>query len=162
MDIRLSETLNGGDFNLITIEDEAGTFSDLDTDGGLRTATYLSHFGGNIEANTTGNEQPGVIRKDYFGNVFVLNDLDRRANSNLERSLIEITITTGNLLKYEDASELDLAWLIVNKIAKTISSIASIIAPERVEIEDTIEEPEKDTDTITVWEFEKNLARVNV
>lgn len=162
MDIKLSENFDGGDFTLKQIEDETGTFFDLELDGGLETPIYLSHFSGNVEANTTGNEQPGVIRRDWWGNKFVENDINRRANSNLERSLIELPITTGNLLKYEDAAELDLEWLVENGIAKTVESVASILAPEIVQITDTVEEPEKDTDTIAVWEFEKEKAGVNI
>ena len=161
MNIRLNETLDGGDFVLIEVEDETGLFHDLELDGGLQTPIYLSHFGGNVQANTTGNEQPGVLRKDWFGNAFVSEDPDRRANSDLERALFELPVSSGNLLKMEDAAEADLAWLLNNNIASSVDSEAVITAPESVKVTDTVEQPEKDTDTIAVWEFEKESAEAN-
>lgn len=161
MEIRLSETLDGGDFVLKEVEDETGLFHDLELDGGLETTIYLSHYGGNVEASTTGNEQPGVLRKDWYGNDFVSEDPDRRANSELERALFQLPISSGNLLKYEDAAKADLKWLVDNRIAASVESEAAITAPESVKITDTVEQPEEDTDTIAVWEFEKERARAN-
>ncbi len=161
MEIRVKENLDGGDFVLIEVEDETGLFHDLQLDGGLETPIYLSHFGGNVKANTTGNEEPGILREDWYGNAFVSEDPDRRANSDLERALIELPISSGNLLKYEDAAEDDLAWLINNGIAASVASEAVITAPESVKVTDTVEQPENDTDTVAVWEFEKERARAN-
>lgn len=154
-DIRLKETLDGGDFVLIEVEDTDGLFHDLDLDGGLETAIYLSHFGGNLEANTTGNEEPGVLRKDWFGNTFVSEDPERMANSELDRAYFELPVTSGNLLKFEDAAEADLKWLLTNDIASSVENDAIITAPETVKVIDTIEEPDKNTDTVIAWEFEK-------
>lgn len=157
MDIRLSETLDGGDMVLKEVEDPSGLFHDIELDGGLETSIYLSHFGGNVEASTTGNEQPGVLREDWYGNAFV-EDPNRRANSELERALFQLPITSGNLLKYEDVSERDLKWMLDNGIASSVESDAIITAPEAVKITDTIVQPDKDTDTVTAWEFEKARA----
>ena len=158
MDIKLAETLDGGDMVLIEVQDETGLFHDIELDGGLETSVYLSHFGGNVKASTTGNERPGILREDWFGNTFVADDPDRRANSELERALFSLTITSGNLLKMEDAAGSDLKWLLDNGIAVSVESEAVITAPESVKVTDTIEQPESDTDTIAVWEFEKDKA----
>jgi len=158
MDIELIETLDGGDFVLIQVQDETGVFYDIQLDGGLSTAIYLSHFGGNVEASTTGNEKPGDLRKDYWGNALIANDPDSQANSELERGLLELPITSGNLLKYEDRAKLDLTWMLTEDIAVSIENEAIIISPEYVEITDKVNQSATNTDYEAQWTFDKNKA----
>jgi len=158
MDIELTETHDGGDFVLVEVSDETGKFHDLGLDGGLSTAIYLSHFGGNIKASTTGNERPGELRRDFWGNALIENDSDMQANSLLERSLIELPITSGNLLKFEDAAQEDLKWLLDNAIAASVSSEAFITSPEAVKVIDSVNELANDTGYEAFWSFDKNRA----
>ena len=148
MDIEVTETFDGGDFVLIEVQDETGVFYDIQLDGGLSTAIYLSHFGGNVEASTTGNEKPGDLRKDFWGNALIAEDPDAQANSELERVLLELPITSGNLLKYEDRAKLDLTWMLTEGIAVSIENEAIIVAPEYVEITDKVEDSTKNADVV--------------
>ena len=152
------ETFDGGDFVLVEVQDATGVFFDLELDGGMETAVYLSHFSGNVEASTTGNEKPGDIRADFWGNQFEIADPARQANSELERSLIELPLTSGNLLKIEDRGLKDIQWLKDEGIASALNVEAIITDPEAVQVIDTIEQPETDTKFIAVWDFEKNKA----
>ena len=156
MDIELTETFDGGDFILKETQDETGVFYDLQLDGGMTTAVYLSHFGGNVEASTTGNEKPGTLRADYWGNALIPDTPASQANSELERALLELPLTSGNLLKIEDRARVDLAWMLDEGIAKTIENEVIILAPEKVQGIDTINESETNTDFEAYWEFDKN------
>lgn len=158
MDIELTETHDGGDFILVEVQDETGVFHDIQLDGGLSTAVYLSHFGGNVEASTTGNEKPGDLRADYWGNALIPDDPDAQANSELERALFELPLTSGNLLKIEDRARVDLAWMVSQGIASAISVEVSILRPEFVEVADTIEQSDVNTDFEAFWTFDKNRA----
>lgn len=158
MDIDLIETFDGGDFVLVEVQDETGVFFDILLDGGLTTAIYLSHFGGNKEASTTGNEKPGDLRQDWWGNALVADEPDLQANSELERALLKIPITSGNLLKYEDRARVDLLWMLTEGIAASIENEAIILAPEKVEVKDTINEPTGNNPFVAYWQFDKNKA----
>lgn len=162
MDIELTETLDGGDMILVEIQDETGVYHDLQLDGGLTTAVYLSHFGGNVEASTTGNESPGELRNDFWGNALLSNDPDAQANSSLERSLFELPITSGNLLKIEDQALSDLKWMINQGIASDVTVEALTLGPEIVRIIDLIVESALNTDFKTFWDFDKKRALMEV
>jgi hypothetical protein len=158
MDIELTETLDGGDMILVEIQDQSGVFSDIQLDGGLSTAAYLSHFGGNVEASTTGNEKPGYLRADFWGNALIPDDPNAQANSDLERALLELPITSGNLLKLEDRAALDLAWMLDEGIAADVAVEVLTLAPEFVRIIDNIIESGVNTDFKAFWDFDKNRA----
>ena len=158
MDIELLETFDGGEFVLNEVQDSTGVFYDIGLDGGLTTAVYISHFGGNVEASTTGNEQPGDLRGDWWGNQLIAEEPARQANSELERILIKLPVSSGNLLKYEDISIADLKWMLDEGIASEIKSNAVILAPEKVEVVDSIKEPTGDDAFEAYWTFDKNRA----
>jgi len=155
MEILLTETHDGGDFRLIDTFDQENSYVDLELDGGLYSAVYLSHFGGNVEASTTGNEKPGELRLDWFGNELVKNEPERQMNSGLERALNELEITSGNLLRISDFSEDDIDWIRRKGIAVSIISEAFITGVDRIEVRDTIEQPTNDTSFNFSWEYEK-------
>lgn len=156
MDIELIETFDGGDFVLKEVQDESGVFHDLQLDGGMTTAIYLSHFGGNVDASTTGNETPGTLRGDWWGNALIPDEPAKQANSGLERALLELPLNSGNLLKIEDRARADLSWMVEERVTKSIDSEALLIAPEKVKIIDTVEESQADTDFNAYWEYDKN------
>lgn len=149
------ETLDGGDFVLIQTEDEDGIFYDIELEGGLFTSVYLSHFGGNVEASTTGNEKQGELREDWFGNQLFKNEPVLQMNSSLERALNELEITSGNLLRISDYSVSDLSWMLEAAIASKVESEAFITGIDRVEVRDTIQQPSSNTNFNPSWDFEK-------
>ena len=156
--IELTETFDGGDMILVEVPDASGKFYDLQLDGGLTTAIYMSHFGGNVEASTTGNEKPGDLRKDWWGNALIPDTPVAQANSELERALLGTPITSGNLLKIEDFAAADLKWMLTDGIAADIKNEASIVSPDFVQVKDTITESGTDTDFVAFWDFDKSRA----
>ena len=73
---------------------------------------YLALFGGNIEANTTGNEIETEERFDYWANSLIFeNEPNRQYNSNTERILDQVVLNSNGRLKIIEAVESDLSYL---------------------------------------------------
>ncbi|BAV81062.1 hypothetical protein [Vibrio phage CKB-S1] len=78
---------------------------DLYRTDGLETAVYLSLYGGNPEDNgSTGNRQA------WWGNQG-LEDPAQAMTSRFQNLVEGIALSSGNLLRIEDAAAQDLAWL---------------------------------------------------
>lgn len=125
-DVVLFQSLDDGD-----IEVENGQVT---MDGGLRTAGYLSLFGGNEQDD--GISETSSLA--YWGNS-IGDDPNERQVSRTQYLLRSIPATSANLLRIQDASETDLEWLIEVGTASSISVIASIPALNRVKLVVTIE-----------------------
>lgn len=108
-DVYLFQTPNDGDVNL----QADGTF-ELD-EGGLRTAAFISMFGGNEDG------------PDWWGDV-IETDPAGRYRAETQRLLKVLAPTSGNLLKLQEAVERDLAWLIDVGAATAVEAEASIPA----------------------------------
>ena len=124
-DVILFQSLDDGE---ITVE--AGV---VEMDGGLRTAGYLSLFGGN--ENDDGSENNSL---EWWGNAIGEEPEDRQV-SRTQFLLRSIPATSGNLLRIEDAAKEDLQWLIDVEAASSITVVASIPGLNRVKLVVTIE-----------------------
>lgn len=100
-DIHIYESGNGGELSLKN--------GDIESTDGLFNMPYLAHFGGNVEASTTGNEQEGEERMDWWGNQFL--EEQHQMNSTLEKSLCEIAITSAGLARIERDAKKDLEFI---------------------------------------------------
>jgi hypothetical protein len=100
-DILIYESGNGGELSLKN--------GDIETTDGLFNMPYLAHFGGNTEASTTGNEQEGKDRLDWWGNQFL--EEQHQMNSALEKSLNEIALTSAGRVKVERDAKKDLEFM---------------------------------------------------
>lgn len=123
------ESGNGGELSLVN--------GDIEMIDGISNQPYLAHFGGNIEASTTGEEIEGEERKDWFGNVFLLNNPGTQMNSELERSMNENSLNSSGRSKIENAAKNDLSYL--SDTAKVDSKV-SVTGVDKVLITDTINE----------------------
>ncbi|MCP4209815.1 MAG: hypothetical protein GY767_22630 [Shimia sp.] len=112
-DVVLFQTDDGGE---ITITGGVVTM-----DGGLRTAAYLSLFGGN----------------GWWGNTTEV-EPEKRYECETEALLKSLPLTSGNLIRVEDAVARDLAWL-----SQSVAVSASIPALNRLQIDVTINGNEK-------------------
>ena len=130
-DIMIYESGNGGELSLKN--------GDIESTDAIFNQPYLSHFGGNIEALTTGNEIEGVERFDWFGNSFL--ESGAQVNSLLEKSLNENALNSSGRIVIESDANTDLEFL---KDLGTIQSEVSITGVDKVRISDKINQSKVD------------------
>lgn len=123
-DIQLFENGSGGE---MIIDNQ-----DLSMTETLFQTIYLALFGGNVEANTTGNESSGDDRFDWWGNSLLFSNIrSKQFNSNTERALNNTTLNSRGRSVIETAVLSDLRFL--NKVAD-IDVDVSILSTDKVEI----------------------------
>jgi phage gp46-like protein len=118
-DVLLCQTNNNGDISVV-----GGVMTMTPS---FETALYLSLYGAN-------EDDDGTQATDWWGNIDE-NLIERQYHSNTQRILEALTITSGNLLKVEDAVKLDLQWFLDTNIASSIDVSASVPALNKVKIE---------------------------
>ncbi|MCM8906778.1 hypothetical protein [Tenacibaculum finnmarkense] len=93
---------------------------------------YLALFGGNVEANTIGDEIPTQERLDYWANELLWKEKpNKQFNSNTERVLTETVLNSSGRIAITNAVELDLDYL---KILVNFEVAISILSTNKVEI----------------------------
>ncbi len=145
-DLALFETGSGGDTRL--------KGNDFEITGSIFNIIYMALFGGNI-ASTTGEELETEQRRDWFGNALLFQDQpDIQINSTLERTLIEVALTSSGRLKIEESVIADLKFL--DELAD-ISVETAIIDIDRIQITILAQEPDNlDVQTfIFIWDATK-------
>ena len=126
-DVFLFQTVNDGD---VLFQN-----GDLVLDGGLRTAAYLSLFGGNVEDG--GHDKTNY---EWWANLSET-DTALQYRSETQHLLQAIQLTSNNLLRIEDAAKRDLQWLIDKGHTKAIEQvIASIPAVNTLKLVIDIDE----------------------
>lgn len=104
LDLLVYETGNGGDLSI-----SGGGLSMTES---LYTSIYLGLFGGNVEQSTTGEEEEGEERYDYWANsLFYPEDEKNQFNSETERVLNEVVLNTSGREKIKTAVNNDLSFL---------------------------------------------------
>lgn len=96
--------------------------------GGLQTAAYLSLFGGNEDDDGLADNA-----KAWWGNT-TETEKSRKYISETQNLLESLPITSGNLLRVEDAAKRDLAWFKNEGVATSVSVSASILGLNMVEL----------------------------
>lgn len=123
-DITLSEFGSGGDMTLLA--------DDLLLTEELLQMAYLSLFGGNVEANTKGNEIDTEQRGDWWANALLYPQASsKQFNSNTERTLNDVVLNTQGRLEIKRAVEKDLEFM--SNIAEVTIGV-SILTYNRLEI----------------------------
>jgi len=125
-DIIIYESGNGGELRL---KDNG----DIETTDGLFNQPYLSHFGGNLEALTTGEEIEGEERFDFWGNYFL--EPKSQMNSLLEKSLNENALSSSGRNNIEKDAKTDLDS--ISELGN-ISAEVTITGNDKVRISDKI------------------------
>ena len=101
MDIQLIETGNGGDLFV--------KGKDYNIIFGFENMIYMALFGGNVAEDTPQKRPEAQQAYDYWGNnLFTPNDLSRQFNSQTERTLMQVAITSFGRLQIEEAIKKDL------------------------------------------------------
>ncbi len=123
-DLLIYDNGTGGDLKVIS--------KDLALGETLFTQVYLAFFGGNLEANTKGNEIDGQERFDWWGNELLYEQKPKRQfNSNLERALNNTVYNSSGRIEIENAAKKDLQ--VLSDIVNTEVSV-NIISHNRLGI----------------------------
>jgi len=119
-DVLLVQTTDGGN---ITV-----TNGIMEMSPGLETMAYLCMFGGN-EDDDGRAENPA----NWWGNISE-NETSKQYRSETQNLLQSLPATTGNLRKIEDAANRDLTVFTEQKIASSITVIATIPALNKISV----------------------------
>ena len=125
-DVLLCQTVDDGEINV-----ENGL---VELSGGLQTAAYLSLFGGNEDDDGLADNA-----KTWWGNVPETEN-SRKYVSETQNLLEALPITSGNLLRVEDAAKRDLAWFIDEGVATSVSVTASILGLNMIQLDINIDQ----------------------
>ena len=104
-DVKLFQTNDGGE---VTVEQGI-----MEMTGGLETAAYLSLFGGDEQG------------RDWWGNKLETEPA-RKETSETQELLRSIPLTTGNLLRLQDAAVRDLQWMLDASAATSVEVAVSM------------------------------------
>ena len=126
MDIQVIDVGNGGD--LVLNNGDLAIANDMDNEA------YLAHFGGNLEAETTNNEQPGVERFDWWGNQF-MTVKSQQMNSKFEKAFNETTLNSAGRKIVEKAANDDFEYA---ASFMTVLTDVSIVGDGRIELNDKL------------------------
>jgi phage gp46-like protein len=121
-DVRMHHTVDGGE---ITI-----TNGRVDVGPGLRTAAYLSLFGGNADDSGLVADDPN----QWWGNVDE-GDTVKHLRSETQHLLRALPATSGNLRRIEEAAARDLAWLVDTGVADSVDAVASMPGLNRIALD---------------------------
>lgn len=103
-DISIFSSDNGGDMCILN--------NDLSLTESLYQLIYLSLFGGNIEASTTGNEPKTDERFDFWANSLLFSkQKEKQFNSETQRTLNKVVLNSSGRLKIKQSVENDLVFL---------------------------------------------------
>jgi phage gp46-like protein len=132
MDLRIVETMNGGD--LI----RAG--NDLEMVGSFQNMPYLALFGGNVKQSTPNQRLFTEQAFDWWGNSLLLfDDIGIQFNSETERTLQSVGLSSASRQIIQDAVNADLQFMQAFAI---IVVEVSIIATDVVKIFISLKEPD--------------------
>ena len=146
-DLLLIMTPNGTDFEMVG--------PDIRVVEGFQNMPLLGCFGGNVKESTKefiDSEQRG----DWWGNsLFMENDSSIQFNSDLERLLYNVSLTSESRLKIEQSVKKDLDFM---SDFGDLDVSVSLIAKDRIEINIKIDEPGslESTDFIYIWDSLKS------
>ena len=146
-DLKMIETGSGGDiiFN----------GSDVEVIDGFENMPYLGIYGGNIEQNTK-EFLPGEQHFDFWANnLLMLKNESIQFNSDFERLLMNIALTSSSRIDIEETIKKDLEFM---KEFSTVDVSASIISTDRLSIFIKITQPdgEQTKEFVYIWDATKN------
>lgn len=152
-DITIYETGSGGDIAVIN--------NDIALSEALDNQAYLALFGGNVEADTLGNELPSQVRYDWWGNSALLaNAVPMQFNSQTERALANNTLNSQGRVNIQRAAEADLAYLAT---IATVTVTVSVPGVNKVQILVNLQQPgnQQNVQLQVIWDNAKKEVIIN-
>jgi hypothetical protein len=128
-DIKIYETGNGGDINVLG--------NDLESVYSFENMPYLAMFGGNVEQSTNQVGEDDEQRFDYWGNSFLI-DSASQFNSLTERGLITTPITSEGRILIENLVRADLEFM---RDFAVVTVTVRVISDDKLNIDIGIAEP---------------------
>lgn len=144
MDLELVETGNGGDL--------VKKPKDLSVIEGFENMIYLALFGGNVEQDTPTRRIESAQAFDFWGNnLFLPQDQSRQFNSQTERALHSVPLTSSGRLQILNAVKADLKFM---KPFANVASDVIIYATDKVAIGIKLEQPDnlQAKEFIYIWD----------
>lgn len=151
-DLRLIETGNGGDLELIG--------RDLSMVGGFENMPYLGIFGGNLEAITDGPKKENEQAFDWWGNNLLMpNNQSIQFNSLLENTLQNVGLTSAARVVIEQIILRDLQFMLS---FSEITVSTSIIATDNLKIAIAIKQPDnlEDKQFVYIWDATNSTIQI--
>lgn len=116
--------------------------SDLALTSSIYQQILLAICGGNVESSTTGDEPPsGTKRTDFWGNSFLKNNPSAQFNSDYERTVTTVALSTSNLQKISDAARSDITFLEDLGVLVIVAVDTYLLGVDRVETSIEVREP---------------------
>jgi hypothetical protein len=128
-DIKIYETGNGGDINVLG--------NDLESVYSFENMPYLAMFGGNVEQSTNQVGEDDEQRFDYWGNSFLI-DAASQFNSLTERGLVTTPITSEGRILIENLVRADLEFM---RDFAVVTVTVRVISDDKLNIDIGIAEP---------------------
>lgn len=147
MDLQLIETGNSGDLFLKGV--------DLAQVEGFENMVYIALFGGNVAMSTPEERAPNEMAYDWWGNTVLMpNESTQQFNSQTERTLNTVSLTSGNLIYIQNAVNADLEFM--RPFAEVTVTVA-IIGPDKVRLDIFVKEPGNlaNKEFIYIWDGTK-------
>lgn len=147
MDLEIIETGNGGDLIL--------KGNDLSQILGFENMIYLGLFGGNLAQSTPTTRPSGQQGLDWWGNALLMPNLpSQQFNSQTERTLNSVALTSGNLITIQNAVNADLEFM---QDFAEITVTVTIIGVNKIRISISIQEPDNlsSQQFIFIWDGTK-------
>lgn len=124
-DLLIYESGNGGELAVIN--------NDLALGDQLLQQAYLAMFGGNVEADTLGNEPANEPRFDWWGNSLLFGQNSaKQFNSQTERALMNNALNSTGRVNIQRAAENDLQYL---KASADVKVNVAILSTDKVRID---------------------------
>jgi phage gp46-like protein len=107
-DVRLYQTADGGEIDVVA--------GQVVMDDELATAVFLSLFGGNQEDSGSDGDMP----REWWGNKLAPDEAEK-LRSETQHLIAKIPVTSGNLRRFQDAAQRDLAWMVAAGVATAVA-----------------------------------------
>ncbi len=147
-DILRYETGNGGDFKVLN--------NDLVLVESLLQMFYIALFGGNVEADTRGDEISTEVRQDWWANSLLFAESkNKQFNSKTERVLNSVALNSSGRVQIKTAIEDDLS--VFRSIAK-IEVEVSVVSEKKARLYISATKPnQQEAQTLQIlWDNARN------
>lgn len=125
-DVRLFQTPDGGEIECI-----AGQVVMTES---LEPAVMISLFGGNQEDSGSDGDVP----REWWGNKLATDEAEK-LRSETQSLLTSIPVTSGNLRRFQDAAQRDLAWMVTAAVATAVAVRAVITSVNKLRFDVAIQ-----------------------